>query len=174
MHARSYSSDTMQNNPITAMLALGSATADLASLDADLDQLVAAVRAFKAKATRITRRVAAKAEAVSEAIYAARDRRDPDAAPDRAEEVLLDGLADLPSGSPEDLAETTIQAVAEYRKALRGLAAAAGTLTGGNNAAAALDIHQLAAGSPPAARSDSGLWAAVRRAGEVARSPEEK
>lgn len=120
----------MTNTIIAAIQALGVAAAELASLDADLDQLVAAVRAFKVRATRITRRINARAESISDAIYAARDAM-PDAAPDRGEEVLLDALADLPSGSPEDLAETTIQAVAEYRKALHALAAEAGALAGG-------------------------------------------
>jgi hypothetical protein len=124
----------MTSNPSTAMKALGVATADLASLDAELAQLLASIRAFKGRAARITRRVHTRAEAISDAIHGAREERAaaaPDAEPthDPAEERILDALAELPSAAPDDCAAAATEALTEYSKALRDLAAAAGNLT---------------------------------------------
>lgn len=127
------------NSRITAMQALGVATIEIVSLDAELDQLLAAIRAFKGKAARVTRRVHARAEAISDAIHWAREESaaaapDVESTPDPAEERILDALAELPSAAPDDCAAAATEALTEYRKALRELTAAAGTLTGGGRA----------------------------------------
>jgi hypothetical protein len=122
----------MSNDHITAIQALGVATTEIASLDAELAQLLAAIRAFKGKAARVTRRVHARAEAISGAIHGTCEERaaaapDVEPAPDLAEGRILDALAELQSAAPDDCAAATTEALTEYRKALRELVAAAGT-----------------------------------------------
>lgn len=125
------------NDHITAIQALDVATTEIESLDAELVQLLAAIRAFKGKAARVTRRVHARAEAISDAIHGTREERaaaapDVEPTPDPAEERILEALAELPSAAPDDCAAAATEALTEYRKALRELAAAAGTLTAGS------------------------------------------
>lgn len=103
-------------------------------LDTELDGLLAAVRAFKTKAARATRRVHARAEGISDAIAATREERvlqlvAADVQADPAEDALLDALAELPSASPDDSIGGALDHLVEYRSTLRSLAAAAESMT---------------------------------------------
>lgn len=128
---RKVHSKVMTNTP-TTQWQTETATA-IAGLDADLDELLAAVRAFRTKAARATKRIAARAERLAESIYDAHEASNAllpigvyqPMAP--SDEHLLGKLAWLPSGSPEDVA-SAFDALAEYRSTLSDLARQAGEL----------------------------------------------
>jgi len=113
-------------------------TAAIAGIDAELEQLLAAVRTFKAKAARAARSITAGAERLSEGIYDAHEASnallsdDADPQPMSVhDELLLDQLADLPSATSEGVADA-VNVLVEYRRDLAALARQAAELgTGG-------------------------------------------
>jgi hypothetical protein len=100
--------------------------ADVTALDAELGELLAAVRAFKAKAAKVTGRAQRTAERIASALHDAADARQGDA----ATEVLLDKLAELPSGDPDDTIGGAVDALVEYRGTLAALAREVAAISG--------------------------------------------
>lgn len=105
--------------------------ADVAALDAELGEIVAAVRAFKARAAKITRRVQRQAEGIASALYDAADARQGDELPAcAATEALLDKLANLPSANPDDAIGGALEALVAYRAELAALVREVAAISG--------------------------------------------
>lgn len=103
--------------------------ADVATLDSELEQLIVAVRAFKARAAKVTRRAQRTAERIASMLHDAADARQGDAALPGME-ALLDKLAELPSGDPNDAIGGAVDALVEYRGTLAALAREVAALSG--------------------------------------------
>lgn len=99
---------------------------DVAALDSELREIITAVRAFKARAAKVTRRVRRIAEQQTDAVYLDHEAAQQDDVESQAmsasQERLLEQLADLPSGDPADHVGGALESLASYRTELAALA----------------------------------------------------